>query len=258
MCGQLRSCGTLAFGLKTVRGIPRLKIAVMKINTPLPCRTCSILPSSQDTREETFDCYHAKITPTRVLFDGPFPERTSRVVRSYAGYTSSFLRVSFVDEDCVQYRFDRDVDGHKFIKERFGESLLNGIGIAERRFEFLAYSQSGLKQHSVWFVTPFWEYEIKDRVTMIDAETIIARLGTFHGVPHDPDLMKCPARYGARIAQAFTTTEAAVDVEVEEMFPADDIMDADDRRSFTDGVGLMFRELALDIWCALQHKSVHH
>lgn len=228
------------------------------------CRDMFVLPATQGnpevhgTREDTFECYHARITPTRILLDGPFPERKNRVMRTYADNSSNFLRVSFSDENGAQYRFDRDVDGHALIQERLGEPLLRGFEVAGRRFEWLAYSQSGLKQHSVWFIAPFQARDADGQVNVVDAEEIIAGLGTFHNIPHDPELMMCPARYGARIAQAFTTTEAAVEVEVEEVFVDEDIKDATGRRSFTDGVGTMSEELALDIWNALQSKSVHH
>lgn len=223
------------------------------------CKDTFIFPPSQDTREETFDCYHARVTPTRVLLEGPFPERTNRVMRRHLRYTSKFLRVSFVDENGLKFRFEQDVDGHRFIQERFGGVLSKGLTVGGRHFEFLAYSQSGLRQHSVWFVrswivthtiggvrTPDW----------VTPDSIIDKLGVFHGIPQDPKLMHCPARYGARIAQAFTSTEAAVEVEVGEIIHGEDIMDAEGRRSFTDGVGLMSMQLAEDIWDALRKKSV--
>lgn len=208
-----------------------------------------------NTLEDTFLCYHAKVTPSRVLLDGPFPERNNRVMRKYAGYTSKFLRVTFMDENGLQYRYDRDVDSHKFIKENFGAILLEGLNVAGRDFEFLAYSQSGLKQHSVWFMRPFKMPGVEG---IMNVDTVIAGLGIFHGIQYDPGLMQCPARYGARLAQAFTTTEAAVEVEVEEVFNVDDIKTPDGRRCFTDGVGTMSKELAMDIWRALKEKSVRH
>lgn len=224
------------------------------------CRNSFVTFPSRDTREETFDCYHAVVMPTRVLLDGPFPERNNRVMRRYPNHTSNFLRVSFADENRLQYRFERDVDGHKFIEERFGDVLFDGLDIAGRHFEFLAYSQSGLKQHSVWFVTPFTMPSTSGdgSVVEVTADTIIQGLGVFHGIPQDPQLMRCPARYGARIAQAFTTTEAAVEVQVGEVIEVPDIMDMTGKRSFTDGVGLMSRELAEDVWEALRSKSASH
>lgn len=224
------------------------------------CRNTFSQPPIQDTQEETFDCYHARVTPTRVLLDGPFPERSNRVMRHYNGYTDNFLRVSFVDENRLQCRFDRDVDAHKFIQERYGTFLLDGLTVAGRHFDFLAYSQSGLKQHSVWFVRDFEMSSTSGAAStvLVTADSIIEGLGVFHNIPQDPELMRCPARYGARIAQAFTTTEAALEVEVEEVFHVRDIKDSDGRRSFTDGVGTMSMELAREIWDALKSKSAHH
>ncbi|EKM55555.1 uncharacterized protein PHACADRAFT_161565 [Phanerochaete carnosa HHB-10118-sp] len=204
-----------------------------------------------------FECYHAKVTPSRLLLEGPFPERCNRVVRKYAGHTSNFLRVSFMDENRLQYRFDRDVDGYDFIRKRFGTLLFEGLWIAGRHFKFLAYSQSALKNHSVWFVRDFTAHENGTEVH-VTVDSIIAGLGIFRNVPQDLELMRCPARYGARVAQAFTTTEAAVEVEVEEVFPVEDMMDPNGYRSFTDGIGLVSQELAADIWGALQEKSVRH
>ena len=220
------------------------------------CQGSFVIPARQDTREETFDCYHAKVTPSRIILEGPFPERSNRVMRKYAPYTSRFLRVTFLDENLLLYRWDRDVDGHEFIQQRFGRILREGLALAGRSFEFLAYSQSGLKQHSVWFTQNFYmPGEAPNTKMVVCADTIISKLGLF---AHDQELMRCPARYGARIAQAFTTTEAAVEVEVEEVLTVDDIMDENGVRSFTDGVGLMSEELAQDIWKALQEKSVRH
>lgn len=97
------------------------------------------------------DSYHVIITPTRMFLDGPHPERSNRVIRAYDPiHHESFLRVSFLDEAKLQYRFDRDIDGPSFIRSRVGPFLLDELRIAGRQFKFLAYSQSALKEHAVW------------------------------------------------------------------------------------------------------------
>ena len=101
--------------------------------------------------EGTFDCLHVIQTPSTIYLEGPFPERSNRVIRSYPGHHLNFLRVSFTDEDRLQYRFNREVDGRSFISSRVGGALHSGITVAGRDFEFLAYSQSALKEHSVGF-----------------------------------------------------------------------------------------------------------
>ena len=190
--------------------------------------------------ENVFDCLHAIITPTTIFLEGPYPDRSNRVIRSYPDHHDHFLRVSFVDEARLQYRFDREVDGRGFIRSRVGYFLSagGGLDVAGRLFKFLAYSQSALKDHAVWFVSPF-RHESKG---MVDAPSIIKGLGSFADLEFDPRLIYCPARYGARISQAFTATDASLSVEVDELFTKKDI----ERNSscFTDGVGTMSRDMA--------------
>ncbi len=83
--------------------------------------------------------------------------------------------------------------------------------------------------------------------TLVNAKAIIKSLGTFNNLTYDPTLMFCPARYAARISQAFTATDAAV-VPVEEILPLQDIKTPDGKYVFTDGVGTMSRDLARAIW----------
>ena len=97
----------------------------------------------------------------------------------------------------------------------------------------------------------------------IDAPTIIESLGSFANISYDQQLIYCPARYGARISQAFTATDSSISVEVEEIFTLDDVevdrFTADGERKgkwcFTDGVGTISRELARAIWRELQANT---
>lgn len=211
--------------------------------------------SSRATRGDVFMSYHADVTPSKILLRGPYPDRMNRVLRMYAKHTANFLRVGFVDENSLQYRFDRDIDGRHFIQHRVGGVLTDGLTVAGRHFKFLAYSQSSLKQHTVWFVRKFTTVDEYGRRATVTAASIIKGLGTFADLEHDPQLIYCPARLAARYSQAFTATEAAVTMEPEEIFPEDDIYDAEGRRSFTDGVGTMSPELAEEMWAKLQVVS---
>ena len=202
-----------------------------------------------------FQCLHVIVTPTTMILEGPFPERSNRVMRTYVKNQDCFLRVSFQDENRLQYRFDRDVDGHDFINRRVKDVLLKGITIAGAHFDFLAYSQSALKDHSVWFVKPFRHTGADGAVSFIDARTIIASLGNFRDLAYDPELIRCPARYAARISQAFTATDASVEVEVGQIIHGTDIHDAFRQYAFTDGVGTVSPQLAKEIWKALQARQ---
>ncbi|KAK1223808.1 hypothetical protein PQX77_013332 [Marasmius sp. AFHP31] len=200
-------------------------------------------PALLPTEGSLFELLHVTITPTTMKFEGPFPERSNRVVRLYDRIChESFLRVRFTEEGSVQYRFDREIDGTSFIKHRVGRFLLSGLKIAGRTFEFLAYSQSALKEHAVWFVKPF----IDPHRGLVNASVIIKELGNF-----DKELMRCPARYAARISQAFTATDATL-VEVDEIIYGKDIQTEDEEYTFTDGVGTMSRELSRAIWKELK------
>ena len=80
------------------------------------------------------------------------------------------------------------------------------------------------------------------------AATIIAGIGDFST---SKDRF-CPARYAARLSQAFTATDASVFVEAEEIGYNNDISTPDGAYHFTDGVGTMSKEMAVDTWTELR------
>jgi RNA-dependent RNA polymerase len=206
-------------------------------------------PHPWDPKDGIFNCLHVSISPTSMTLGGPYPERSNRVLRTYADNRDSFIRVSFVEENGLRYQQDREIDGPAFIRRWVSPILHNDLTIAGRQFHFLAYSLSALKTHTVWFVNDF-----RDRGgNLITAATIIERLGTFHDLEYDPQLIYCPARYGARISQAFTTTDSSVTVSAEEIIIEDDIMVG--KHCFTDGVGTMSPQIARRIWRAFQRRG---
>lgn len=102
------------------------------------------------------------------------------------------------------------------------------------------------------FVKPFKLHQSdKDYVT---AASIVAAIGTFHDLNFDKNLIYCPARYAARISQAFTATDA-VKVNVEEVIHIDDICTSDGKYQFTDGVGTISKELSREIWAQLKQTK---
>lgn len=88
------------------------------------------------------------------------------------------------------------------------------------------------------------------------AESIIQSLGNFDNLPFDSQLMYCPARYAARLSQAFTATDACI-IEVEEIFNTRDIevVSGGQKYCFTDGVGTISPELAREIWKHLKRTK---
>jgi RNA-dependent RNA polymerase len=206
-------------------------------------------PRISRDQDDIFDCYHVLVTPSSYQLQGPFPERLNRVIRKYIEHSQCFIRVSFCDENQLMYRFDRDVNGAQFIKDRVRSSL-NGLTIAGQDIEFLAYSQSALKEHSVWYIRPFFDLKA---ARIVNASRIIDDLGNFHNLVYDRAMSRCPARYAARISQSFTATDSSISTTVEEVFHIDDI--ERNGSCFTDGVGTISSLMADEICGALYNRA---
>ncbi|KAG6332429.1 hypothetical protein ID866_6657 [Astraeus odoratus] len=187
-----------------------------------------------------FFCHRVTFTPTRLLLEGPNITQSNRVIRDFKGYEDFFLRVSFRDEDRLQYRWTRDVNGLHLLQTRVGQTLKQGFDLAGRHFDFLAYSQSALKAHTVWFVSPFYH---KEREQWVTAGSIRNSLGDFR-----KDILY-PSRYGARIALAFTSTDPSIKIHKDRWSEIPDIKDRG--VVFTDGVGTISQELSDMIWTVL-------
>src|SRR5258708_28966006 len=123
--------------------------------------------------------------------------------------------------------------------------------VAGRKFNFLAYSNSALRQHSVWFVAEFEHPEL-GRGT---ASTIRRGLGNFNRI------ITCPARVGARMSQAFTSTDSTIIAEKIELIPDITSQVYDVRLgkvttvNFTDGIGTISKETAEKITRELEERS---
>src|SRR6266576_563965 len=115
-----------------------------------------------------------------------------------------------------------------------------------RPFKHVCQSSLSLFLHR--FVKEFFDYE----QGWVTAKSIIEGLGQFADLVYDQNLIKCPARYAARLSQAFTATDASVPVDVEEIQVDLDIHSEDRKYCFTDGVGTISQELARDIWNELK------
>ncbi|KAF8910584.1 RNA dependent RNA polymerase-domain-containing protein [Gymnopilus junonius] len=180
--------------------------------------------SAPRTPRNAFSCYHVTFTPTRMILEGPYPSDSNSIIRRYQNFEEHFIRVDFRDEDRLRYRW--------IGRKRVGNTLKQGFELAGRKFEFLAYSNSALKEHAVWFVNPFDDPE----KGCVNAASIRASIGNFAGTK----LLKQPSKYAARLAQAFTATESMNGREVPDL--------GKDPYLFTDGVGTISKSLADRIW----------
>ncbi|KAG1792180.1 RNA dependent RNA polymerase-domain-containing protein [Suillus plorans] len=186
-----------------------------------------------------FYCHRVTVTPTRLILEGPNILQSNRVIREYEGYEGNFIRVDFRDEDRLQYRWDREVDGASFVRHRVGGLLKDGFELAGKHFDFLAYSSSALREHAVWFVSSFQH----DTKGLVNAHTIRSSLGDFSGCIYSP------SKYAARMAQAFTATDPSVKIHRSQWSEMPDIVE--NGVMFSDGVGTVSDELGDLIWKTL-------
>ncbi|KAI9314709.1 RNA-dependent RNA polymerase [Obelidium mucronatum] len=184
--------------------------------------------------------YQLYVTPTGMYLDGPYLDKSNRVMRQYKEYSSHFLHVSFVEEDGTQISHSNvlaDIPHTVIYEDRFAGFFKEGIRIAGRLFKFLAFSNSSLKEGRVLFF-----HEPTDGA--VTCESIRAWMGDF-------SMIKSPARYAARMGQAFTSTASTVKVNSKEV-----VMSVPDVErngyNFSDGVGTISQEIANDIWAELQ------
>lgn len=93
----------------------------------------------------------ATVSPTGIQFHSPSVEISNRVVRYYEKYADRFIRVSFTDEKSSgRIRFTDKVVSNELFSRVF-RTLNNGIVLGDRRYEFLAFGNSQLREHGAYF-----------------------------------------------------------------------------------------------------------
>jgi RNA-dependent RNA polymerase len=141
-----------------------------------------------------------QITPSRVYFCGPEVSLSNRVLRNYPEDIDNFLRVSFVDEDLDKLHSTvlsprassaNEDDKRTSIYERMLSTLRNGIVIGDKKFEFLAFSDSQLHENSLWM------FASRNGLTAAD---IREWMGDFRGI-----------RNVAKLGQSFSSSWETVD-----------------------------------------------
>jgi RNA-dependent RNA polymerase len=118
----------------------------------------------------TFESYHLIVTPTSRYLEGPIADQSNSILRRFGNH-ECFLRVSIQDERRSKLRREPGIDISNLLQSRFGNLLIHGLRLGGRQYEFLGYSMSGLREHSVWFVTPF-----ESNTGWMDAEKIREKL----------------------------------------------------------------------------------
>ncbi|EOA39524.1 hypothetical protein CARUB_v10008144mg [Capsella rubella] len=179
--------------------------------------------------------YRVLVTPARVYFLGPEVNVSNRVLRHYSEYINNFLRISFVDEDLEKiHSMDlsprSSTQRRTKLYDRIYSVLRDGIVIGDKKFEFLAFSSSQLRENSAWMFAP------RDRLT---AAHIRAWMGDF-------DHIRNVAKYAARLGQSFSSSRETLNVRSDEIevIPDVEAMYLDTRYVFSDGIGKISAEFA--------------
>ncbi|KAJ4959640.1 hypothetical protein NE237_019550 [Protea cynaroides] len=217
-------------------------------------RKSSRLPKSPSISLVTGLVYvrRVQITPSKVYFCGPEVNVSNRVLRKYANNIDNFIRVSFVDED-MEKLHSTDLSPHKSsaiqgrrtgIYKRIVSILSNGIVIGEKRFDFLAFSSSQLRENSTWMFA-----KTDDGLT---AARIRDWMGDFREIRN-------VAKYAARLGQSFSSSTETLNVDKHEV---EIIRDIELERGqmkyvFSDGIGKISSDFAkrVAIKCGLKGST---
>ncbi|XP_010527810.1 PREDICTED: RNA-dependent RNA polymerase 1 [Tarenaya hassleriana] len=171
--------------------------------------------------------HRVQVTPSRVYFCGPEVNVSNRVLRHYSEYTSDFLRISFVDEELEKIHSTvlspRSSRRRTHIYYRILSVLRHGIVIGDKKFEFLAFSSSQLRENSAWM------FASRDGLTAAD---IRRWMGDFSSI-------KNVAKYAARLGQSFGSSRETLSVSKDETetIPDIEITVSGKHYVFSDGIG---------------------
>lgn len=187
--------------------------------------------------------HRVQITPTKIYFYGPEINVSNRVLRHYSNDIDNFIRVSFVDEDCGKM-FSTDLvarlsnEKHTKVYWRTLDALRNGITLGNKKFDFLAFSSSQLRENSAWM------FASRKGLTASD---IRKWMGDFNKIRN-------VAKYAARLGQSFSSSTETLTVEDYEVEKIDDV-----KRNgycFSDGIGKISPDFAIRVAIKCGLKSL--
>lgn len=183
-----------------------------------------------------------QVTPSKVYFCGPEVNVSNIVLRNYHEHIDNFIRVSFVDENWEKIRSadlsSRIISSHG-IEKRTGlyrrvlSTLRKGIVIGDKKFDFLAFSSSQLRDNSAWMFAS---------VGMVTASRIREWMGDFREIRN-------VAKYAARLGQSFGSSTETLNVYTHEieLIPDIEIESYEAKYTFSDGIGKISSEFAHEV-----------
>lgn len=190
-----------------------------------------------------------QVTPCKVYFCGPEINVSNRVIRHFHEDVDNFLRISFVDET-LDKMFSTDLsprassssgDRRTGVYKRILSTLSKGIVIGDKKFEFLAFSSSQLRDNSAWM------FASRPGLTASD---IRAWMGNFSQIRN-------VARYAARLGQSFSSSTETLSVSRDEIeiIPDVEIQRGNVKYVFSDGIGKISADFARKVASKCGFKS---
>jgi RNA-dependent RNA polymerase len=170
------------------------------------------LSTETNFNENQVSVRKVRFTPSGIIFDPAEKDVSNRAIRKFKTISSNFyLRVSIEDEN-GEKRIWRQCNS---ILNKFRNNLKN-LEILGRSFEFLGFSNSQMKNHSCWLLSP---------ESGFTADQVRAELGDFHRCKNN-------SKYASRLGLCFSGTYRTVNLKIKKI--------PDIERNnyvFTDGIG---------------------
>lgn len=169
---------------------------------------------------------------------------SNRVTRHFLEHTDRFLRVAFVDENFGSVLGVRSDD---FFENRMREIMHKGFLCGGRRFVFLAFSNSQIREQSCWFYDETEARAGEACLASPSAQDIRDWIGELSSI-------KIPGKFASRLGQGFSATFRSLDLQIDEIVYGPDI----ERHGFcfSDGVGVIAQSLAQQIAKSMGLKTV--
>ncbi|KAK3007262.1 hypothetical protein RJ639_015663 [Escallonia herrerae] len=190
-----------------------------------------------------------QVTPSKVYFCLPEVNVSNRVLRKYHEDTDNFLRISFVDEE-LDKMYSTDLspriataseERRTSVYQRILSTVRNGIVIGSKKFEFLAFSSSQLRDNSAWM------FASRNGLSAAD---IRSWMGDFRQIRN-------VAKYAARLGQSFGSSRETLTVErrEREIIPDVENKSGETTYVFSDGIGKISVDFARRVAVKCGHKD---
>eukprot|EP01105_Mastigella_eilhardi_P020068 TRINITY_DN4757_c0_g1_i4.p1 TRINITY_DN4757_c0_g1~~TRINITY_DN4757_c0_g1_i4.p1 ORF type:complete len:1102 (-),score=297.41 TRINITY_DN4757_c0_g1_i4:36-3005(-) len=165
------------------------------------------------------------VTPSKVFCCGPYAQQSNRMLRTFAEHLRQFVRVHFVDEPMSPVWDSAGGSAARLYDQIHWLLGPQGMNLFGKRYNFVMYSQSQLREHSCWML----EYLPGDNLHPADLQTWMS------GPHQEAQRIRNVPKFAARLGLTLTTTTATGETPSTRRRP--DIIRND--KCFTDGCGLI-------------------